>query len=84
MTQTVELEPQTYRVRRLERMTRGKLDYRIKLGDYRKVDRVDVPYRLFFESTQQKVSVDMTVLDVTINPEIPLPRPYLGRSEGAL
>jgi len=70
MSQTIEMEPENFRVRRLERKTDGQLDYRIKLGDYRRSGDVDVPHRLFFESQQGAVTVDMTLIEVTVNPKI--------------
>ncbi len=69
--QRVEMEPGTSQVRRLERRTDGRLDFRIKLGDYRSVSQIQVPHRLLFESPERSVSVDMTIIDVTVNPEIP-------------
>ena len=69
--QRLELEPEYFRVTRMESLNRQELIYRVRFGTYSGQGKAIVPKRILFEVPSADLRVDLEVLDFTMNPQLP-------------
>ena len=69
--QVIEFEPQHRRVTSLRTELNGRELYAIKLGQYSGTGDAIIPLRIRFVVPKQELSIDMTVKDHTLDPELP-------------
>lgn len=70
-TQQIELEPAALRVVGLRMFDGDRLRYRARFGDYSGDGDAVVPRRMRFEVPAEDVRIDLSVVDFTIDPDLP-------------
>lgn len=69
--QQVEFEPAGLRVVGLRMFDGERLRYRARFGDYSGDGDAVIPRRMRFEVPDESVRIDLSVVDFTLNPELP-------------
>lgn len=69
--QQVEFEPEALRVVALRMLDGGALRYRVRFGDYSGAGDAVIPRRIRFEVPDEALRIDMSVVDYTVNPDLP-------------
>jgi outer membrane lipoprotein-sorting protein len=70
-SQKVELEPQYLRVTKLTTWINGQLLYRVFLGNYSGTGNGIVPLKVRFEVPARELSVELDVVEFSVNPALP-------------
>lgn len=69
--QQVDFEPEALRVVALRVSENGRLRYRARFGDYSGAGDAVIPRRIRFEVPDESVRIDLSVVDYTVNPDLP-------------
>lgn len=69
--QQVEFEPDALRVVGLRMFDGERLRYRARFGDYSGAGDAVIPKRMRFEVPDESVRIDLSVVDFTVNPDLP-------------